>query len=51
MQFFNDISCSWVNDLGPRNNIKILLSNLDCEWLIVGAGYTRATGKISMVIA
>ena len=40
MQVFNDISCSWVNDLGPRNNIKMLSSNLDCEWLIIGAGYT-----------
>ena len=40
MEVVNDNSCSWVNDLSPRNNIKILSSDLDCEWLIVGAGYT-----------
>ena len=40
MEVVNDNSCSWVNDLSPRNNIKILASDLDCEWLIVGAGYT-----------
>jgi len=36
----NDTSCSWINDLIPRKNIKILEKNDDCEWLIVGAGYT-----------
>ena len=40
MEVVNDNSCSWVNDLSPRNKIKILTSDLDCEWLIVGAGYT-----------
>ena len=40
MEVVNDNSCSWVKDLSPRNNIKILSSDLDCEWLIVGAGYT-----------
>jgi len=40
MEVVNDDSCSWVNDLSPRSNIKTLLSNLSCEWLIVGAGYT-----------
>jgi len=40
MEVINDNSCSWVNDLSPRNSIKILSSDLDCEWLIVGAGYT-----------
>ena len=24
MEVVNDNSCSWVNDLSPRNNIKIL---------------------------
>jgi glycine/D-amino acid oxidase-like deaminating enzyme len=36
----NDNGCSWVNDLIPRKNIKTLKSNEDCEWLVVGAGYT-----------
>ena len=40
MEVVNDNSCSWVNDLNPRTNIQILSSDLSCEWLIVGAGYT-----------
>ena len=40
MQVINDNGCSWINDLNPRSNIKILETNKDCEWLIVGAGYT-----------
>ena len=40
MNVVNDNSCSWVNDLVPRNNIKIISSDLNCEWLIIGAGYT-----------
>ena len=40
MNIINDKNCSWVNDLFQRSNIKILKSNDDCEWLIIGAGYT-----------
>ena len=40
MEIINDNSCSWVNDLSSRNNIKSLSSNLNCEWLIIGAGFT-----------
>ena len=40
MTVINDNNCSWINDLSPRNNIKKLSFHLDCEWLIVGAGYT-----------
>ena len=40
MEVVNDNSCSWVNDLNPRSNIQILSSDLVCEWLVVGAGYT-----------
>ena len=40
MEVINDNSCSWVNDLSPRNNIRSLSSNLNCEWLIIGAGFT-----------
>jgi len=40
MEIVNDNYCSWVNDLNPRTNIKTLSSNLNCEWLIIGAGYT-----------
>ena len=40
MEVVNDNSCSWVNDLSPRNSIKKLSTNLKSEWLIIGAGYT-----------
>ena len=40
MKIYNDNNCSWINDLIPRNNIKTLQSIKDCEWLIIGAGYT-----------
>jgi glycine/D-amino acid oxidase-like deaminating enzyme len=40
MEVTNDNGCSWVKDLIPRTNIKTLQSNEDCEWLIIGAGYT-----------
>jgi glycine/D-amino acid oxidase-like deaminating enzyme len=40
MNIINDKSCSWVQDLIPRTNIKTLQSNEDCDWLIIGAGYT-----------
>ena len=40
MEVVNDNSCSWVNDLNLRTNIKTISSDLNCEWLIIGAGYT-----------
>ena len=40
MQIQNDNSCSWINDLVPRTNIKTLEKNQECDWLIVGAGFT-----------
>jgi glycine/D-amino acid oxidase-like deaminating enzyme len=40
MEVTNDNSCSWIKDLASRTNIKTLKSNEDCEWLIIGAGYT-----------
>ena len=40
MQIVNDNKCSWINDLDIRSNIKILEKNEECEWLIIGAGYT-----------
>jgi glycine/D-amino acid oxidase-like deaminating enzyme len=45
----NDNSCSWINDLDQRSNIKILNENRSCDWLIVGAGYTglSAARKLS----
>jgi len=40
MEVVNDNTCSWINDLNPRSNIQTVTSNLDCEWLVIGAGYT-----------
>ena len=40
MQVINDNECSWINDLSPRSNFRSVSSNLNCEWLIIGAGYT-----------
>ena len=40
MQIVNGNGCSWINDLDQRSNIKVLEKNEECEWLIIGAGYT-----------
>ena len=40
MEIINDNGCSWIKDLSPRSNLKTLSSELSCEWLIIGAGYT-----------
>jgi glycine/D-amino acid oxidase-like deaminating enzyme len=40
MQVVNDNGCGWINDLVSRSNIKVLEKNENCEWLIIGAGYT-----------
>ena len=40
MEVTNDNECSWIKDLIQRTNIKSLNSNEDCDWLVVGAGYT-----------
>ena len=51
MEVTNDDGCSWVNDLISRTNIKTLQSNEDCEWLVIGAGYTglSAARKLSQL--
>ena len=41
MQIVNDNGCSWINDLDPRSNIKVLeknenintFSSSNCYWL------------------
>ena len=49
MNIVNDNSCSWINDLAQRTNIKTLKEDKSCDWLIVGAGYTglSAARKLS----
>ena len=51
MEVTNDNGCSWINDLILRTNIKTLKSNDDCEWLIIGAGYTglSAARKLGLI--
>ena len=40
MNILNDKTCSWINDLNLRSNIKVVNNNEECDWLIIGAGYT-----------
>ena len=49
MEVINDDSCGWIKGLTKRTNIKSLRGNQDCDWLIVGAGYTglSAAKKLS----
>ena len=49
MSVVNDKSCSWINDLDQRSNIKVLTEDKYCDWLIIGAGYTglSASRKLS----
>ena len=51
MQVINDNGCDWINDLESRSNINVLKKNDECDWLIIGAGYTglsaaRKLGKL-----
>ncbi len=47
----NDQGCTWINQLSRRQNIKAVSKNEDCDWLIVGAGYTglSAARKLSQL--
>ena len=51
MDLKNDKTCPWINDLSARSNIKVLKKNENCEWLIVGAGFTglSAARKLSQL--
>ena len=40
MNLENDNNCAWINDLYKRSKIKILHQDKNCNWLIIGAGYT-----------
>ena len=47
----NDQNCSWINELPKRIKSKTIYRNEDCDWLIVGAGYTglSAARKLSQL--
>ena len=36
----NDPGCGWLNLLPPRTAMPALNQDLDCPWVIIGAGYT-----------
>ncbi len=40
MTVVNDNSCGWLKNLQSRKSYKILNQNIECDFLIVGAGYT-----------
>ena len=40
MAILNDYNCGWISGLDPRKNFKTLNTNLLCDYLVVGAGYT-----------
>jgi len=51
LNIFNDNTCGWINQLNERLNTKSLRSNINCDYLIVGAGYTglSAARKLSEI--
>ena len=41
MKVYNDRNCTWLNYLPSRKNFKTLKNKTyNCDWLIIGAGYT-----------
>jgi len=36
----NDQTCGWIKSLPQRTNIQTISKNQNCDWIIVGAGYT-----------
>ena len=40
MKLKNDKTCGWINDLPKRTNIKSINKDENCDFLIIGAGYT-----------
>ena len=51
MKIINDNGCSWINELNPRLKINTLEKNEDCDWLVIGAGYTglSAARKLAQI--
>jgi glycine/D-amino acid oxidase-like deaminating enzyme len=40
MKVVNDNECGWINYLNRRTDIKTLRYDENCDWIIIGAGYT-----------
>ena len=51
MEVTNDNNCGWINDLTSRTCINSITSDDECDWLIIGAGYTglSAARKLSEI--
>ena len=51
MKIINDSNCTWLNCLNKRVNQKKLAKDDDCDYLIIGAGYTglSAARKLSEI--
>ena len=40
MQIINDKSCLWINSIKSNSSSIEINTNEECDWLIIGAGYT-----------
>ena len=49
MNIINDNTCVWLTNLPKRASYKTLTKDLNCDYLIIGAGYTglSAARKLS----
>ena len=40
MDIVNDKTCFWINDLPEKLSANKVINIKECDWLIIGAGYT-----------
>jgi glycine/D-amino acid oxidase-like deaminating enzyme len=40
MKIINDDNCGWLKTLPDRLKYQDIANDLNCEWIIIGAGYT-----------
>ena len=40
MDIVNDKTCFWINDLPKKLSANKVINIKECDWLIIGAGYT-----------
>ena len=40
MEIVNDKTCFWINDLSKRLVADKVKNYQECDWLVIGAGYT-----------
>ena len=51
MKVINDQECGWIEDLNKRSKTNKLEKNLNCDFIIVGAGFTgmSAARKLAQI--